>query len=241
MNLNPEIIHHYSTRHILALWEIGAMMNLENHIIPWEYNRPVDPIRVEEIVEYIARKNTIDWTLYMIYDSKTRIYRIVDGNHRFHAIQSFLDRDQISPQKIIVSIRIDPTFGETTDWFQALNRSNPVPELYTEDKRNGEKRNIIETVVKEIQEKWKPHFRACSKPHIPNINRDRFIDIVDVLYEKYARSNRINAREILLAKLDQKNTWIRENLSNKIPKKALEKCEETGCYLFLQTHEWLEK
>jgi hypothetical protein len=69
--MNPEIIHHYSPRHVFTLWSIPAMLNSENHIIPWEYNRPVDRLRVEEIVEYIARKNILDWTIYMIYDSKT--------------------------------------------------------------------------------------------------------------------------------------------------------------------------
>jgi hypothetical protein len=250
--MNPEIIHHYSPRHVFTLWSIPAMLNSENHIIPWEYNRPVDRLRVEEIVEYIARKNILDWTIYMIYDSKTKIYKVVDGNHRFHAIKSYLDSlsssidkdsDALSGMKITVSIRIDPTFGETTDWFQALNRANPVPELYTEDKRNGEKRLIIESVVKEVQEKWKSHFSACPKPHIPNTNRDRFIEIVDVLYEKYGRVNRMNARDILLAKIEQKNNWVRENLWSvkKIPKKAAEKCEETGCYLFLRKPEWLEE
>jgi hypothetical protein len=243
--MHPEIVHRYSERHVLTLWDIQDMMHAENRIIPWEYNRPVDMLRVEEIVAFIARKHTMDWALYMIYDSKTRTYKVVDGNHRYHAIRAFIERNPEidSHQKIAVSILVDPTFGETTDWFQALNKSNPVPELYTEDKRNGDKRQVVEGVLREVQEKWKSHFSSCLKPHVPNINRDRFIDVLNILYEKYARSNRSSARDILVDKLDQKNAWVRENIltMKKIPKKALEKCEETGCYLFLLKSEWIEE
>lgn len=243
--MHPEIVHRYSDRHVLTLWEIHGMMKPENKIIPWEYNRPVDMLRVEEIVEFIARKQIMDWALYMIYDTKMHIYKVVDGNHRFHAIRAFLERNPETDysQKVAVSILIDPTFGETTDWFQALNKSNPVPELYTEDKRNGDKRQVIESVLKEIQDKWKSHFSSCMKPHVPNINRDRFIDILNILYEKYARTNRSLARDILMDKIDKKNTWVRENIltMKKIPKKVVEKCEESGCYLFLLKSEWLEE
>ena len=36
---------------------------------------------------------------------------------------------------------------------------------------------------------YKPHFTHCPNPQIPNTNRDRFVDLLDLLYEKHNINN----------------------------------------------------
>jgi len=79
---------------------------------------------------------------------------------------------------------------------------------------------------------------VTSKPNIPNINRDRFIDLLDKLYQKYNITR--NTAHVLSDKLYETNHYIRNNIPKKITETALTKCRETNCYLFLVKKEILE-
>jgi hypothetical protein len=60
------IITQYKKNHILGSCLIDDIINFE--WIRWEYNRPPDMIRVEEIIKkYIEEENSIDWMFYFIY------------------------------------------------------------------------------------------------------------------------------------------------------------------------------
>lgn len=246
---NPEIIHYYNSNTILVKWKIESMLHPNNSIEPWEYNRLLDHSRIIEITKYIKRQNIMDWLLYMVYDTGLKKYKIVDGNHRFHALQAVMEENgdsivDFSQQYIFVSIRVDPTLGECMDWFQNINKCNPVPNLYLEDNRNQEKRKVLETTLSVLQDKYKKHFSPSAKPNIPNVNRDRLMDLLDILYEKYCKHNKFGSNHssnFLLEKINAANRQIRENIPKKISAKILEKCNETDCYLFLHKFEWLEE
>jgi hypothetical protein len=183
----------------------------------------------------------------MTYDHTTNTFYVVDGIHRFTALQiinkeNHKPRDFITPSLfggdgdaswlyesyILICIRINVTKGETIDWFQTLNKSNPVPDLYIVNTAE-EKRKIVEEVAQEWIRNFKQHFSASQKPNIPNINRDRFIDILDGIYDKYS----IKSVENLNEKLYELNNHIRENIPPKTSKNAIDKCSQSGCFLFL--------
>jgi predicted HTH transcriptional regulator len=129
------------------------------------------------------------------------------------------------------------TIGEQIDVFQPLNKSNPVPELYIRD-TSKERREIVQEVVDFWQKKYKSHFSPTPKPNVPNINRDKFIDILDKLCDKY----KIRQENIqnLYDMLDEKNDELRNNIPKGLKEKTLEKCAKSGCYLFLFKPDVLE-
>jgi|Laugresbdmm110sn_2_1035109.scaffolds.fasta_scaffold02392_3 hypothetical protein len=254
-----EIIHKYNERHVLCKCKISDFLNssfLSSKVENWEYNRPPDMVRCIEIANFIySTKNEIDWLFYLVYDDTSKSYKVVDGIHRYTALQYIKkenekDPDYITPNSygskadaewlydkyIIVSLRFNATNGEIIDLFQSLNKSNPVPELYMDN--NTIKREIIEEIVKEWQENYSSHFSPKVKPNTPNINREQFISLLDFLYDKY--KIRRSTGNLLSERLYEANNKVRNNIPKKISLKVLEKCRETNCYLFLLKRDVLE-
>jgi hypothetical protein len=255
-----EIVHKYNDYHLLVKCKIKDLLNMS--VVNWKYNRPPDIIRCNEIAKTIyTKKNELDWIIYMVTpiedDNNKFELQIVDGIHRFTALQIIQtennkQEDLITPsyyghsgnaewlyEKILlISLRINSSIGETIDLFHGLNKCSPVPELYINNV-NDDKRNIIESVVKDWTIKFKSHFTANQKPNIPNINRDRFIDFLEVVYEKY-KINNTNSY-LLSEKIYEMNNYVKNHIPPKINEKTLNKCIQTGCYLFLIKKEMLEE
>jgi hypothetical protein len=234
------IITQYKKNHILGSCTVDDIINFG--WVRWEYNRPPDMVRVEEIIKkYIEEENSIDWIFYFIYsdsnhtDSKSASLEIYDGLHRMTAITEYIrqfekqqnTRCPLRDTIVIISIRINPTKGEVVDAFTFINQSVPVPYLYFAE---HVKKDIVELVVKKWQDKYKHHFKSTSRTHIPNINRDVFMDIVAKLYDHY----NINEDKKKLGKILNKiNEYMGSVNFPLVPEKALNKCKETGCYMFL--------
>jgi hypothetical protein len=243
--MNIEILHTFDKNHYLGKCSILDLFTNIDKIENWEYNRPPDLERCKEISRAInQKKNIIDWLLHFTYCEDTQVFHVIDGIHRFYAlqfsIQDPVNREWLQNQSILIIIKVNPTKGEIIDWFHAINNSNPVPELYLRD-TTIEKRECVEKIVKEWQAKYSPHFMSSKKPNIGHINRDRFIDILDTLYDKYKKthSKLVTIDIILREKLIHKNQYIKENIPKKISPKILEKCIQSGCFLFLHKIEWL--
>jgi hypothetical protein len=239
-------VHSYSDTYYISKCTIGYL--LRANVANWEHNRPPDVTRCGEIAEHIySHRPILDWMLYMTYDRQTNTFYVVDGIHRYTALKIIFEEnhkppDFITPnlfgsngnadwlykKYILICIRANPTKGETIDWFQTLNKSNPVPDLYIVNTAE-EKRKIIEEVTQEWSRHFKLHFSASQKPNIPNINRDRFIDLLDGTYEKH----HIKSVSELNEKLYELNNNIRENIPPKISQNSLDKCRQTGCFMFL--------
>ena len=239
-------VHTYSEKHHIVKCTIADL--LQANVVNWEHNRPPDRIRCSEIAEHIFnRQSILDCMLYMTYDSNTNTLYVVDGIHRFTALQiiykeNHKPRDYITPNLfggdgdanwlyesyILICIRTNPTKGETIDWFQTLNKSNPVPDLYIVNTAE-EKRKIVEEVAQEWARNFKQHFSPSQKPNIPNINRDRFIDLLDGIYDKHRTKSIQDLNDLLY----EMNNHIRENIPPKISQNAIDKCKQSGCFLFL--------
>jgi hypothetical protein len=239
-------VHSYSDNHYISKCTISDLLKAK--VINWEHNRPPDLVRCSEIAENIClRKPILDWMLYATYDKDTTTFYIVDGIHRFTSLQIIHKEnnkpyDYITPSSfggngdanwiydahILICIRSNLTKGETIDWFQMLNKSNPVPDLYINN-TSEEKRNIIEEITKDWMRTYKQHFTSSNKPNIPNTNRDKFIELLDGIYEKYGKTTVPQLTE----KLCDFNNYIREHIPRKANQSAIDKCKTTGCFLFL--------
>lgn len=251
------ILHEYNIRHIVIKVTIRDMLNC--NIFNWKYNRPPDEKRCYDIARHIYfNKTPIDNILYLNYNNIKKGFDTIDGIHRLNAlkiIQKYNNQpiDLITPSEfgnnndaiwlydsyILLNIRFNTTESTLIEVFKNINKSIPIPELYLRDTTN-EKKEIIEKIANEWQVMFRPHFSSSISPKKPNINRDRFIDFLEVLYDKYKISyeNKYKLEDLLFSV----NNQILYNIPKKITNNIKEKCSETGCYLFMySTDELLNK
>jgi len=235
--MNSELIHRYSPNHVLMKCAISDLF--KTNIKKWKYNRPPDITRCREIARFVcSRRPTMDWLFYAIYENSTDTIYLLDGLHRFTALRIIYDENKeflgnishILSQHVLMSIRIDITDGEAIDLFQQINKSNPVPDLYLQN-TDQDKKNAIEETVNKWMTKYRGHFSTNPRPNVPNTNRDRFIEFLDSLYEKMELTKETSYK--MDVKLREMNEHMRTNPPPKLSAKTLEKCQQSGCHLFI--------
>ncbi len=253
---SAEILHEYNSYHLILKVKIKDL--LEAPVTNWKYNRPPDMTRCNDIARYIyLSKNNVDTMFYLNFNNISQTFDIIDGIHRLTSLRIIHKEnkkplDLLTPSEfgnnsdaiwlydsyVMLNIRINSVNSDLIELFQTLNKSHPIPDLYIRDTKK-DKKDIIENIVNNWQIKYKSHFSSSSKPQKPNVNRDRFIDLLDHIYEKYKIKE--DNKELLEELLYKANTNISFNLPPKISEKILEKCENSGLWLFIYTNEKLEK
>ena len=251
-----ELVLAYNDNH--AIYKIMIKDLLVPSIKNWEYNRPPDMARCPDIARYIYHsKKPIDTMLYLSFNNLKEIFEVLDGIHRItalkiikeenskpldlldhHGFGSGNDATWLYNQYLLVNIRFNATLGELIEVFKNLNKSQAVPELYIRDLVK-EKRDIIDTIANEWYVKYKKHFSSSANPVTGNTNRNKFVDLLDKLYEKYKidESNCDTLRNLL----EDANARISTNIPSKASIDIRVKCKETGCYLFLYKNDKLEE
>lgn len=250
-----EILHTYSERHFITKIRVSDLLNAS--ITNWKYNRPPDMVRCSDISKYIyLSKTPLDTMLYLNFNNKTKSFDVIDGIHRYTSLKIIKEQnsvlDFITPgdygnnndaiwlydSYIILNLRFNSTEGELIELFKTLNKSTPIPDLYIRDVAK-EKRDIIENVANNWQVKYKSHFSSNNKPNKPNINRDRFIDLLEEIYNKY-NVNESN-KNILEEVLERANWNISNNIPRKLSQSIIDKCKTTGCWIFIYPNDKIVK
>lgn len=250
-----EIIHKYSDRHFILKIKVNDL--LTTSITNWKYNRPPDMVRCADISKYIyLSKSPLDTMLYLNFNNKSKSFDVLDGIHRYTSLKIIKEKngslDFITPSDygnnndagwlyeshIILNMRFNSTEGELIELFKTLNKSTPIPDLYIRDIVK-EKRDIIENVANNWQVKYKSHFSSNNKPNKPNINRDRFIDLLEKIYNKYNINE--NNKNLLEEVLERANWNISINIPLKLSQSIIDKCQTTGCWLFIYSDDKILK
>jgi len=252
-----KIIHVYSERHFIIKIKINDL--LTSSITNWTYNRPPDMIRCSDIAKYIyLSKSPVDTMLYLNFNNKTKSFDVIDGIHRYTSLKIIKDNnsnsslDFITPgdygnnndagwlydSYIILNMRFNSTEGELIELFKTLNKSTPIPDLYIRDIAK-EKRDIIENLTNKWQTKYPGHFSSNNKPNKPNINRDRFIDLLEKIYKKYNINE--NNKGLLKEVLERANWNISINIPLRLSQTIIKKCKESGCWLFIYSDDKILK
>lgn len=253
---SSELVLAYNDNH--AIYKIMIKDLLVSTIKNWEYNRPPDMARCPDIARYIYNsKKPIDTMLYLSFNNLKEIFEVLDGIHRITALKiikeenskpldlldqhdfgSGNDASWLYNQYLLVNIRFNATLGELIEVFKNLNKSQAVPELYIRDLVK-EKRDIIDTIANEWFVKYKKHFSSSANPVTGNTNRNKFVDLLDKLYEKHKidESNGDTLRNLI----KDANTRLSMNIPSKASIDIRVKCKETGCYLFLYKNDKLEE
>jgi hypothetical protein len=247
------ILHNYSDIHYIIKCSIMNLFNL--NVVNWKYNRPPDMTRCNDIASYIYnRKSYIDSMIYITFNHKEKKFEVYDGIHRLNALSilkvnntNIIENGEIIinesifwlySSNIILNVRFNSTDADIIEAFKTLNKSSPIPDIYIRNETT-ERKKIIETVAIEWQNKYNSHFVPTSRPYRPNINRDKFIELLDFIYDKY---NIANTSRSLSQIMKTANTNISLNIPSKIKltQQIIDKCSSTGCWMFIYTIEELK-
>jgi hypothetical protein len=258
------MVHHFPSSQELMCYsethrayKIKIMDLLVGSIVNWEYNRPPDMARCPDIARAIYNSRVpIDTVMYLSFNNKHNRFEIYDGIHRYTGLKIIMEEnskgcDLITPgefgsnndarwlydQYIIVNIRFNANLGELFEAFKNLNKSQSVPDIYFRDAKR-DKKELIEMLANDWYVRYKSHFTSTNNPNTGHTNRNKFIELLDVLYDKY-KINEMN-KHVLEEVLNTANLKISETLPRKLTKKMLDKCKESGCYLFLYKNDVLE-
>jgi hypothetical protein len=266
VNLIPIIIqHHFPSSELLLsyndnhrIYKILVKDLLVDSVKNWEYNRPPDMARCPDIARTIySSKKPIDTMFYLTYTNKMEKFEVLDGIHRLTSLKiikeenskplellwpgefgSNNDASWLYNQYILVNIRFNTTLGELVEVFKNLNKCQAVPELYIRDHKK-EKRDIIDTIANEWYVKYKKHFSSSANPITGNTNRNKFVELLDKLYDKHKidETNTNKLRKLL----EDANIKIMGNIPSKSTIDVRIKCKDSGCYLFLYKNDKLEE
>ena len=245
---DTDILHKYNNSHFIIKTKIEYLLSAP--INNWKFNRPPDIVRCIDISRYIYfSKNVVDTMIYLSFNNVSGSFDVIDGIHRYTSLNIIrnenskpldlitpgdfgnnLDASWLYESYVVLNIRFNSTEGDLVELFKSLNKSNPIPDLYIRNV-NQDKREIIENLCNLWQIEFKTHFSSNNKPNRPNINRDRFIDLLENIYDKYAIN--YENKGLLEELLRRCNANISLNIPKKLPTKIKEKCEETGLWLFI--------
>jgi hypothetical protein len=253
--MSSELILSYNDNH--RVYKIQIKDLLVDSVVNWKYNRPPDMARLPDIARYIYNsQEPIDSMIYMSFNNLNNIFEVYDGIHRLKSLKlikeenskesnlitpgefgSNNDAEWIYNQYMIVNIRFNAKLGDLFEAFKNLNKCQTVPDVYFRDSKR-EKKDLIESIANDWYVRYKAHFTSTNNPNTGHTNRNKFIELLDKLYDKY-KIDEMN-KHVLQEVLDIANSKIGENLPAKLTKKMISKCSETGCYLFLYKNDILE-
>jgi hypothetical protein len=144
----------------------------------WTKNRPPDKTRIDELKEYYIREKIqfIPGIIYAWDDlSGNGTLQIYDGIHRLMAAA------EIKPQiPFLMSVITSDNEDLVIRDFKALNKSCPVPSLYTDESDNEQinllKRVVCENVVAHLTKQYPSFVSPSRKPFRYNFNRDSVLE-----------------------------------------------------------------
>lgn len=241
----------YSPNHKLLILTIEQLVK-ELNPVRWVHNRPADEMRVLAMASSIYRNRTaFDTILYLHYNSQENRYEILDGLHRYSAIKHIYDNNSRSNPdfitgdeygygcsaswfynaSIMVSLHIDKSPGELHVIFENLNKAVPISEIYIPPVTNESeirKQRIMDSAA-DWQRRFPKHFSTSNSFQVPNMNRDRFMDILAEVYDKLDGADLVN----ILAVANEYFANIVKQGKYKVSESTHKKCTETGCWLFV--------
>lgn len=231
------ILHEYSSDYYLVKINVNELFKI--NLVNWRYNRPADETRCHEIKSHLLKPSSIiNIPFHLHYNEKYKEFECLDGIHRYTALTMIDNKEIIGDKIVILFIYFHKTEGELIDIFMNINKSIAVPELYISKDYSLTDKEIIQAVINEWKDKYELHFSPSKDFRIPQMNRDFFIDFLTSIYNEY----KIRNKKTLLEILNKANECVKEYIQTgyshprrpiKFTPKQLDKCNKSGCYLFL--------
>ena len=221
------ILHSYSETHLLIKVLCSDFINAP--IQNWTHNRPPDMIRCSDIAQYITISNKpVEPVFFLSFNASKCKFDVLDGIHRYSALL-LLHNHPIMQSTVIINIRFNATDEEIYGVFKSVNKSCPVSELYIRDTPK-DKRDAVEALTTKWIERYKIHFSSSVKPQRPNTNRDKFMDLLSEIWDTHGLTQETAPR---LEEIIQIENTRKADLHASISEKIRQKCEMSGCWLFI--------
>lgn len=198
--------------------------DIANVILNWSHNRPEDNFRVNEIMNKIRVNKTIIGEIRIWKNKNT--YYIYDGLHRYKACEKLYNNELINFE---INIIIYDTIDENNiiEEFIDINKSIPIPSLYTDNSINN---GFIQDSIRRLQEKYPDFVKTTRNPMRPNFNRDLVVDVIHNIIKNRNDISKVDLDNILI----DLNNNMRENIDTlKINDKIYRKCKSKNLYLFM--------
>lgn len=213
----------------ITTWSKLSKYNIEN----WEFNRPPDMSRIPDIENHLKLQDYVDGTIYMFKNDDNTLV-CFDGIHRIKALEKLhnITGDNSTDHKIIIHLYDMYNIEQIKHKFEKLNKTIPLPELYTKAHRELDTKNKVENIIKHFTEKCPNMFRPSQKPNVPHENRDRFNDRVYDILMNELHIIEFNENKLIRLFEDFNNTLKERKEHLKISKKQLEKCISNDCFMF---------
>jgi hypothetical protein len=192
------------------------------HSLPiklWKHNRLPDQDRVKEIHEFMKESKRMDGMIYLASIGNELV--CYESNHRREALKGL---DDMLP--ILVDFLPSATDVMIKTEFLRLNKQVSVPELYFSHDPE-QIFNDLKLAVDEFCEKYKKHKVTSNNPQRPNFNRDTLMQD----FSRVIKELNIDVEE-LLVRLTRYNKKLILKDKTGLSKKIIEKCTESGLWLF---------
>jgi hypothetical protein len=185
----------------------------------WQYNRPADQDRVKEIHGWMNQSKRMDGIIYLAHQKNKLV--CYESNHRREALKGL---EGMHP--ILVDILWNANNDTIKDEFVRINKAVSVPELYVEN-NPMEFVDDIQNLVKKFCERYKKLKTNTDRPQRPNFNRDMLTNE----FTRIVKEKGVDV-ETLGQRLETLNAELSRCDRSKLPPKVLQKCEESGLWLF---------
>jgi len=224
------LTHHFPTHRILTHFDDNKIL-IEVQVIEliaapcerWRGNRPHDETRCREIADWYSVKSpVIDTIITTTWNNQTKVFEILDGLHRFHAMQL-----ANMGHPALLYVRFNDSDGDKIEVFQNINKSVPVTEMWLVDPQK-EKQLYITAFIKEFKAQYEPHFKPRN-PKKPNTTQNLFEELCSGLYDKHHVTSQAQLCSIIM----NANHMMSEINYDCKKAKQVDKCAKTGCYLFM--------
>lgn len=196
----------------------------------WNKNRPPDNTRINELKEYYLNEKVkvIPGIIYAWDNNET--LQIYDGIHRILAAKELVKEDNNLQFTFLINIYKTEDEDLIIKDFKAINKSCPVPTLYTNEQNELTllKRVVCENVISELCKNYQAFVSPSRKPYKYNFNRDVTLEWLSDFDINW---NVKNLSNIIIQELQGLNYFAKDYVQrNKID--APKKCNYHNFYLW---------
>ena len=218
--MGPKIV---DNNKIITKLKIGDLLK-EKILIPNE-QRIRDDMKVNQIIDYQEKyyKNKHNHfnfigTINIHCCKENGKNYLVDGQHRFKAMENLFTKHHYSNFNVKVEIVIVENQIELKENYNLINKNTELPEFPEEANKN-----VVENVCRYFFTEYKSMWTLKKRQIRPYLNKNHFQEAVAYLYAKFSKSMNYNMDEedlkaIIKRKNEEMSSWTVEGYSKQIRK-----------------------
>ena len=218
--MGPKIV---DNNKIITKLKIGDLLK-EKILIPNE-QRIRDDMKVNQIIDYQEKyyKNKHNHfnfigTINIHCCKENGKNYLVDGQHRFKAMQNLFTKHHYSNFNVKVEIVIVENQIELKENYNLINKNTELPEFPEEANKN-----VVENVCRFFFTEYESMWTLKKRQIRPYLNKNHFQEAVAYLSAKFSKSMNCNMdeedlKEIIINKNKEMSSWTVEGYSKQIRK-----------------------